>query len=211
MSAAAKMIRQQGRVSLYLTDDTLPPHIELIRRQTVASLIDGETISLARALCSSSFDQTWDQRAQGGRGAIVPTVPYHGRIYRGASDWRAASLLCSHRDRLCEIAQIWNFLVLNVRYVADPRRRDTYSTLQATLETGAGDCDDFTVGFGALLGAIGYPVRARVISVDGSAWDHIYPLVGVKGRWIPLDATEHGKSLGWEFSHAAKRVDFPLV
>lgn len=211
MLPAIRQIDQQGRVRRYLTDDTLAAHIDLIRQQATASLIDGETISLARALTSSSFDQAWDPRANAGRGASVPVVPYHGRLYRGALDWKQASALCGHRDKLCEITQIWNFLVLNIRYTADPRKRDTYGTLQASLECGAGDCDDACVAFGALLGAIGYPVRARVISIDGTAWDHIYPLVGMKNRWVALDITERGKQPGWEFRNAAKRVDFALV
>ena len=210
-SPSYHQVAQNGRAGLWLTNDSLPAHMDLIRQQATASLIDGETISLARALTSSSFDQTWDQRANGGRGAIVPTVPYHGRIYRGALDWKAAGALCGHRDKLCEITQIWNFLVLNVRYTPDPRKRDTYGTLQAVLEAGAGDCDDSCIAFGALLGAIGYPVPARVISIDGRAWDHIYPLVGLKNRWLPLDITEPNKRPGGEFGNAAKRVDVAMV
>lgn len=200
-----------GRVSRWLTDDKLPSHIDLIRKSATDSMIDGETISLARALTSSSFDQVWDQRANSGTGALVPAVPYHGRYYRGAESWAAASAICGYRDRMCEVNQIWNFLVLNVRYTQDVRARDTYATLRAALEAGAEDCDGMTICFAALLGAIGYPVKARVISIDGASWDHIYPLVGIKSTWVPLDITERAKLPGWEFARAAKRVDFPMV
>jgi len=210
-STGVQLLGQQGRRSLWLTDDKLPSHMELIRKAAVDSMLDPDTISLARALISSSFDRVWDQRANGGAGGFVPSVPYHGRYYRGALDWRQAAALCGHRDRLCEVTQIWNFIVLNIRYCQDVRQRDTYATLQASLEAGAEDCDGFTVAFAALLGAVGYPVKARVMSIDGRVWDHIYPIVGIKGRWIPLDATELGKQIGWEFPRAARKVDFEMV
>lgn len=204
-------LSRNGRARVILTDDKLPSHMSLIRDLATQSMLDPDTISLARALTSSSFDQVWDQRVNGGRGRMIPAVPYHGRYYRGALDWAAAGALCGHRDRLCEVAQIWNFLNLNVRYGLDVRHRDTYGTMQSTLECGQGDCDDFAIMLAALLGAIGYPVRARVISIDGSSWDHIYPRVGLKNRWITLDMTERGKPMGWEYPRAVRRVDFPLV
>ena len=49
-------------------------------------------------------------------------------------------MLCSARDEMCELTAIWNFWVLNVRYLQDSIGQDTYQTLRATLEAGGGDC-----------------------------------------------------------------------
>lgn len=118
------------------TGDSLENHAALIRRQVEASLQDPQTRLLAAAITSGSFDDYRDPRT----GQSVPVVPYHGRYYRGARDWRAAGRLCGMRDELCEITQIWNFWVLNVRYAQDVAGEDTYAALRSTLEAGSGDC-----------------------------------------------------------------------
>jgi len=197
----------QGRSQTWETGDSLVNHIELIRRQVEISMADPETRSLAVAIVSGAFD-----RVQVGPGSFVPGVPYHGRYYRGAADWASAQTLCEQRDDMCELTQLWNFGVLNVRYLQDAAGEDTYQTLRATLEAGGGDCDDFCILFGSLAGAIGYRSIARVISVHGDTWDHIYPVIKTRrGGWVALDATEKGKRAGWEFSSPAARQDFWLV
>ena len=60
------------------------------------------------------------------------------------------------------------------------------------LELRAGDCDDMAILLGAMLEAIGHPVRLVIIGPDPLRQDlftHIYLEVFHKGRWIPLDAT----------------------
>ena len=189
------------------TGDSLDNHLVLIRDQVEKSLADPQTRMLAGALTSGNFDTARDPRS----GQSVPVVPYHGRYYRGAASWAAARQLCGMRDELCEITQLWNFWVLNVRYAQDVANQDTYPTLQATLEAGSEDCDGFTIGLAALCGAMGYHSIARVISVRGDTWDHIYPVIKTRAGWIPLDATEKGKRPGWEYKRAARRKDFVLV
>lgn len=189
------------------TGDRLVNHIELIRQQVAESLSDPETRMLAVAVATGSFDAFQDPRS----GQSVPAVPYHGRYYRGASDWQAAKALCAMRDELCELTTIWNFWVLNVRYLQDVVGQDTYPTLRAILEGGGEDCDGSTIGLAALCGALGYHSIARVISVRGDTWDHIYPVIKTKRGWIPLDVTEPNKKPGWEYKRPARKRDFALV
>lgn len=64
------------------------------------------------------------------------------------------------------------------------------------------NCDDYTITLGALLQAIGYPVKCRVIqTVDSDDWNHIYLLCGLPPRgptkWKVLDASMD-KPAGWE-------------
>mgnify|MGYP001578606435 FL=1 len=92
-----------------------------------------------------------------------------------------------------------------VRYTCDMREADTFSSAERTLfETHAGDCDDFTVVFGALLMSIGYPVTIRVVQAKGSdTWSHVYVLAGVPPtggakEWFPLDGSVETKPAGWQ-------------
>jgi len=178
-----------------------------MQRQVQRSLEDPETRSLAVAITSGAYDSAIDPRT----GARVPVIPFHGRMYRGAPSWEDAAV-CRMRDERCEVNAIWNFVVLNCRYLQDARGQDTYATLRATLEAGGGDCDDFTIVFGSLLGAVGYPVMASVISVHGTSWDHVYACVQLKGgRWLALDPTEPGKFPGWEYRRPAARENLVLT
>ena len=198
---------QQGRSQTWETGDSLLNHIELIRRQINLSMDDPETRSLAVAIVSGAFDRFVDQATK----QVVPAVPYHGRYYRGAVDWSAAKRFCEARDDMCELTQLWNFVVLNVRYLQDAAGQDTYQTLRATLEAGGGDCDDACIALASLAGAVGYRSIARVISVRGDTWDHIYPVIKTRRGWMALDITEKGKRPGWEFSSPAAKQDFWLV
>ena len=73
------------------------------------------------------------------------------------------------------------------------------------------NCDDGTILLGALLRAVGYPVKARVIQDNGSStWSHIYLLVGVPPtgpkKWVPLDWSVYPfRPAGWE-APGAKQV-----
>jgi len=177
----------------------------LIERQVKRSLRDPGTRQLAVAIVSGVREYARDPRT----GKQVPVVSAWGRYYR------APEVECPARDEACEIEAIWDFVVMNVRYVLDIADVDTYSDVKATLEVGGGDCDDFTIVFAALLKALGYSVQARVISIDGRSWAHIYPLCvlpkgGTPRYVLPLDATEDGKEPGWEFKGAKKKQDFDL-
>lgn len=185
---------------------SLRDHIDAIAECVDRSLEDPETLSLARQVVSGSFDLGVDPRTR----RKVPVVRYHGRHYLAAPDWSHARFVCRPKDNRCEVTAIWNFVVLNVRYVSDPAGSDTYADLRTILESGGGDCDEFTIAFAALLKALGYDVKARVISVDGKYWAHIYPMVRLGRRWLALDATENGKPMGWEYPTPAEVRDYEL-
>lgn len=197
-----------ARSQRWKTGNSLDEHISLIRRQIQHSLDDSATHMLASAIVAGNFDNVIDPRT----GEGVPAVPYYGRWYRGARSWTDAQSLCRMRDYACELTSIWNFGVLNLRYAQDQEGEDTYKTVRASLESGAVDCDDFTIFFASLLKAIGFEnLVARVVSVQGETWDHIYLLAKLpRGGWTAMDATEHGHHLGWEYTNVAAKRDFAL-
>jgi Transglutaminase-like superfamily len=190
----------------HYTTRTLSEHVGLIRKMKDKSLRDGETRQLAVALVSDAFDYT----VRNGKQTAV--VRAWGRTYLAPPVTRP----CPSRDDMCEISRIWDFVVLNVRYVYDPKTIDTFCTVKETLRVNGGDCDDSTVVFAALLESLGFTVKARVISTleDPENPVHIYPMVAISKdnprKWIPLDCTVNGVRMGWEYPDIGKIWDFDL-
>jgi hypothetical protein len=97
--------------------------------------------------------------------------------------------------------------------VADISVADTHNFV---LSNGliAHNCDGMAIMFCGLAMAIGFDVAVRIISQDGSQWQHIYALVGLPktgaSHYFPLDATEPGREMGWEFESPAARIDYRL-
>lgn len=186
--------------------DSLEEHVALVKRQVSRSLEDMETVQLARKIVSGKAD---------GRARVDGVVqPY-------VEAWGEAFVLppgprCPMRDGSCELERLWDFWVANVRYVYDPTEYDLFCTAKLTLLAGSGDCDDGTVGLVALAKAVGFErCVARIVSVGGQEWEHIYPLIGLpkegRGapmRYVPLDFTVPGATPGWEYTGVAAYQDF---
>lgn len=97
-----------------------------------------------------------------------------------------------------------------LRYTRDHVEVDQFHSADKLLKLKGGDCDDGTILLGAMLRAVGYPVRLRVIQDNSSStWSHIYLLVGIPpmapSKWIALDWSVPGKPPGWE-APGAKEV-----
>jgi len=186
---------------------TLDEHINLLRSVVRQSMKDPESRMLAVALVSGTYDYKRDAKT----GKETPTVSAWGKNFRAP-----AGVTCRARDADCEVERIWDFVVLNIRYVYDSADDDTFSTLKVMLLTGGEDCDGMTIAFATLLKHVGFHVVARVISTkeDPSAWVHIYPMVGLPKdsptHWVPLDATIDGFVPGDEYKGIGKHRDFKL-
>lgn len=184
----------------------LDGHLALVRRQVERSLADPETRQLAVKIVSGSFDWIQDPRT----GQQIPVVEAWGKRFHAPT-----SQVCGPKQDQCELLAIWEFLVYNIRYVYDIESADTFATLRASLLAGGGDCDDQTVAVCSLARAIGFAsCYARVVSMRGEEWEHVYPLVGCPKDnpqiWIPLDMTVAGKPPGWEVDGPAAVRDFPM-
>ena len=96
------------------------------------------------------------------------------------------------KDYLGEIKALFEWVQQNVRYTKDTFRIEVLHSAKRMLKLRAGDCDDMAILLGAMLEAIGHPVRLVITGADPLRQDlfsHIYLEVFHKGRWIPLDAT----------------------
>lgn len=103
------------------------------------------------------------------------------------------------KDYLGEIKALFEWVQQNVRYTKDAFRVEMLHSPRRMLELRAGDCDDMSILLGAMLEAIGHPVRLVIVGPDRlrpGLFTHIYLEVFHKGRWIPLDATMP-HPLGW--------------
>jgi hypothetical protein len=103
------------------------------------------------------------------------------------------------KDYLAEIKAIFEWVQQHIRYTKDTFQVEVLHSARRMLELRAGDCDDMAILLGAMLEAIGHPVRLVIIGPDPLRQDlftHIYLEVFHKGRWIPLDATM-SYPMGW--------------
>lgn len=197
---------QQIPVKFFKTRD-IDEHVKLIARQVTKSLEDPETRQLAVKIVSNKVE--W--RRVGGSTKEAPFVQAWGRWYK-----MPLVEQCPPRSDECEVVSIWNFLVLNCRYVYDIQNVDTFATLKYTLEAGGGDCDDSCIAFAALLRSVGFSVQARVIatSEDPNSWAHVYPRVGLSkdnaSKWVCLDMTVTDATPGWEYNDIAAYRDYQL-
>jgi len=188
---------------------SLDGHVKLIRQQFRKGLADPELVRLVGKVTSGVGDWVNDP----GTGKRVMVVSGWGKWYRMPMQPAVGKI----RDDKADLARIWNFCILNVRYILDTDGVDVFFTPKEILERGAGDCDDFTILLGAMLTIAGFQTAARVISTDKRAWEHIYTLVampkeGTAKQWVPLDPTVEGKFPGWQYDARQKGAirDFVL-
>lgn len=200
--------RSRIPVEYHDTGSDLDAHVKLIKKQLDKSMRDAEVRQLAVKITSGSFDVAKDPRT----GEQVSVVTAWGKKFRAPKTGHRIKA----RNEWAEVIAIWDFVVLNCRYVYDPTDTDTFTTVEHTLDAGGLDCDDATILFAALLKSIGFHMGARVIatSKDPDTWVHIYPLVGLPkddpSKWVALDMTVLGATPGWEYRDISKHKDYRL-
>ena len=112
------------------------------------------------------------------------------------------------KDYVGEIKALFDWTQQNIRYTKDTVRVEVLHSARRMLQLRAGDCDDFTILLGAMLEAIGHPVRLILIGPNPlrrGVFSHIYLEAFCKGRWIPLDATM-SYAMGWAPRALLKKV-----
>jgi len=107
---------------------------------------------------------------------------------------------------------IWDWMRENIHYVPDPaslgelfiKPRKMVDDYRAERIL-AGDCDDYALFAGALLGSIGYRVKLILIGCDNYEIDHAYIEVETEIGWIGFDPSSN-IFLGWSIEYV-RRID----
>lgn len=200
-----------ARVEHHITTN-LDEHMDLIKQQVDRSLEDAETRSLAVKIVSGTYEWRSHRDRRSGRMIEVPMIKAWGKWYLAPDMGQ-----CEPRDERCELERIWEFAVLNVRYVYDPDEIDFFATAKETLEAGGGDCDDLTILIDALAKAIGFKAGARVVSTieEPEEWVHVFPIIGMNTKdapslWLPMDTTVTGAKPGWQYPDIAQYADYQM-
>ena len=185
----------------------LDEHVALIKQQVDRSVRDPELRALTLKVAAGKADEWVIDPHTGER---IPIAIAWGEQFR-----LPVVSACGMKDAVCESQAIWNFAVLNIRYVLDPDGFDLFSTAKYTLLANAGDCDDFVIVLCAMHRLLGFAgCAARVVTTDARHWEHIYALVGFpKSRptqWVPLDPTVAGVAPGWQYNKTQRWVDYRM-
>jgi len=112
------------------------------------------------------------------------------------------------KDYLAEIKALFEWVQEHIRYTKDTFQVEVLHSAKRMLELRAGDCDDMAILLGAMLEAIGHPVRLVLSGPDPlrqNLFTHIYLEAFHKGRWIPLDATMP-YPMGWAPRTLVKKI-----
>jgi hypothetical protein len=112
------------------------------------------------------------------------------------------------KDYLAEVKALFEWVQQHIRYTKDTFQVEVLHSARRMLELRAGDCDDMAILLGAMLEAIGHPVRLALSGPDPLRQDlftHIYLEVFHKGGWIPLDATMP-HPMGWAPRTSVKKI-----
>lgn len=80
---------------------------------------------------------------------------------------------CESRNKECQALEIGKWVQKNIYYVHEGF--ETFQTPIRTLETLAGDCDDFSTLICALLTSVGIKNAMCIIKIGGH-WAHIFPV-----------------------------------
>jgi hypothetical protein len=93
-----------------------------------------------------------------------------------------------------------------LRYTRDPYHYDAFGSSALMRRLPAADCDEMVIRLGALLSAVGYRVKCRVVAPAGQPgqWAHIYLIAADEpgtpnpAKWYSLDPTEPQHGPFWE-------------
>jgi len=108
------------------------------------------------------------------------------------------------RDQWGEAQAVFDWVQENIRYINDPDDTELLMYPMITVSRRAGDCDDQSMLYNALMSSIGYATRFKTIKADKSnkgQFSHVYSMIRLRtGRgwkWFSVDCTQR-KPFGWE-------------
>jgi transglutaminase-like putative cysteine protease len=120
-------------------------------------------------------------------------------------------------DNQSALAALFHFVRDQVMFVGDVAGVETLQSPRYTLHVMAGDCDDRATLLAALVLSIGLTgpsgIKFRVVGADPrnpQRFSHVYLVVRMGGRDVPLDPTYSDNRLGWQLPNPSRLADFGL-
>jgi len=105
-----------------------------------------------------------------------------------------------------EIDAVFDWIKANIEFRGE--YGETLQSPEATINLGAGDCDDQSMLAAAMLNSLGYNTRFKTVALAYSPdeYSHVYLEVRDKrtGQWVPLDPTVAMAYPGWEPEEIAR-------
>ena len=100
-----------------------------------------------------------------------------------------------------EIQAVFDWVRRNIEFRGEAE--ETIQSPEATLNFGAGDCDDHAMLIAAMLKSLGYQAQFKTVATardSPNEFSHVYAVVKDKitGKWLPLDSTQSCAFPGWE-------------
>lgn len=124
-----------------------------------------------------------------------------GRVITLSTGQQVRYPLCRPKDYVAELRCLHAFVRDHVRYVRDVAGVETLQTPIQTLNVLAGDCDDQSMLFSALAGAIGFPTRFAAIGVREEPFSHVAAQAFLEeSGYVNAETilTDPPVELGWE-------------
>ncbi|HDK42442.1 MAG TPA: transglutaminase domain-containing protein [Candidatus Pacearchaeota archaeon] len=129
----------------------------------------------------------------------------------------AEKLTENYKNKIDKVKSIFDFIGRNTSYLSDPHKLELLKTPLVSLkelENGERpqlDCDDFTILSLSLLKSIGFPVAIKAISTNNKKrFTHVYGLVFVNKKWIPVDLTRPDYGFKWEYNKPTRITELEI-
>jgi transglutaminase-like putative cysteine protease len=109
-----------------------------------------------------------------------------------------------------EIDAVFHWIKDNIEFRGE--HGETLQSPEATLNFGAGDCDDQAMLAAAMLNSLGFVTRFKTIALDDSPDElsHVYIEVMDHGQWTSLDPTVENSYPGWEPENIARAETYGM-
>lgn len=122
----------------------------------------------------------------------------------------------------CKVKNAFDWVVENITYkfdhqhvqewvdVDNPNTTEFLIAPKHQLGVLVGDCDDMSMMLAAILGAMGFSVKYKVIAWRGQEFTHVYvevlmPNAEGEYRWIPMDPVAGANGFAWEKSPVIRK------
>ena len=102
-------------------------------------------------------------------------------------------------------------MLKNIRYKIDPSGEQWIKSPSRTVHDGFADCKSLTLFQTSIFRNLGLRYRIKFVGYGGQKQvSHVYPLVYIDEKWIPVDVVwmlpKHGGKFGTEKNYSISKV-----